>query len=200
MVKHLCIRKKNNKQKHQQQPSGTFEFWQFRLDVFGNVSSWMEERYKLMFYISTVWLCWFYYAVSSDCSSTDIKELVKEIDAKSKHRWSMEENSFCLSETLHHFPSQNATTQPDRLPPRLCLDTVAFVNPKPRLEVNSDKQSFVKMLPYEWKRLSGRISRQSKSSCLVLQSQLLLRTSRRFSIISNTTYFQIGIPKQNRIP
>lgn len=41
---------------------------------------------------------------------------VSKIDAKRKHRWSMEINSFCLFETLHHFPSQNATTQTDRLP------------------------------------------------------------------------------------
>lgn len=93
------------------------------------------------------------------------------------------EKLFLLSETFHHFPSQNATTQTDRLP-RLCLDTVAFVNPKARLEVKPEKRYFVNVLPYEWRRLSSCISRQSKSSSLILQSQMLLCKSRRVSIIS----------------
>jgi len=126
MVKHLYIREKITNQNNNNSRVALLNFDSSVL-MFSGMSPLEWKRDTSLCFIFPRFDC---VGFTMLCHLTLALQLVKEIDAKSKHRWSMEENSFCLSETLHHFPSQNATTQSDRLPPRLCLDTVAFVNPK----------------------------------------------------------------------
>lgn len=112
----------------------------------------------------------------------------------------MENNSFCLFEALHHFPSQNATTQTDRLPSPLSGYSRLFSIPNQRCK-SSQKNTISLICCFRNKRDRPAAFRFSpKARYAHFSPKCYFVRLDGFLSFPSPKYVQLGIPQLNLIP